>query len=184
MVASGTSASLAQVIFPSGPSQGYAIGDQGAAIQTTDAGLNWSPLPAPPVAFVNFVAIAAPPGGTAPHLYIAGDDGAILKFAISGVAEQRPMAAAGHRTPELTVSPNPARGMVLVSYSLPVAGTATLRLYDRTGRCVGNARPATPAAGSTNGVQRLDLAGLASGVYFVEITSREASAVARLIVTR
>ena len=83
----------------------------------------------------------------------------------SGISEAR-----GPMTPELVVM----HDQLLVTWNGNVQGTATLRLMDRMGRLVKEQR--TAAARLANG-HRLDIGGLPSGTYVLQIRT-ESSAVA------
>jgi hypothetical protein len=78
----------------------------------------------------------------------------------------------------LSVSPNPFSGTTTISYTLPTAGTASLRLYDVTGQLV-----ATLATGShTAGVHTLTTPTLARGIYVLKLTTDATTTTRKLIV--
>ena len=66
--------------------------------------------------------------------------------------------------------PNPAHGVALLRYSLPVRGDVRLRLYDVTGR--GLATLASGAVDAGVHAARLDVRALAGGVYFCRFEAR------------
>lgn len=76
----------------------------------------------------------------------------------------------------ITIFPNPASGLVQISWNGPWAG-AELQVANAEGRIL----VATPVAGRTF---QWDAGGLPEGVYVVRLVSREGTAVARLTITR
>lgn len=70
---------------------------------------------------------------------------------------------------ELRIEPNPARGVVSVSYSLPRAANVAVALYNAAGELVS----VLDDGCRLEGVQRvrLDTRNLSSGLYFVRMTS-------------
>ncbi|MGC8798564.1 MAG: T9SS type A sorting domain-containing protein, partial [candidate division WOR-3 bacterium] len=75
--------------------------------------------------------------------------------------------------------PNPVvKGYGLLSYSVPQAGAARVKVFDVTGRTV--AEFGFVAAGT--GTRSLDLRNLAAGVYLVKFEAAGQSAAQKLIV--
>ena len=85
-----------------------------------------------------------------------------------------------HR-PSFTVSPNPlASGFAVLRYGLPMAGAASVTLYDMAGRAVLTRTLAAGRAGSVN----LDLRHLSNGVYLVRFSSEGFASSQKLVVQR
>ena len=79
-----------------------------------------------------------------------------------------------------TLAPNPARASTTVTLpALPGAATATLLLRDALGRTIRTATVALPPAGLRH---ELSLAGLAPGLYALQVRAGEATATRRLVV--
>ena len=107
-------------------------------------------------------------------------------------AEGRPVAAApgapavGAAPLRLTAFPNPARaeasGAVTLRLSLPEAQGVTVTVFDGLGRRVRTLRPGPLATGEH--AVRLDLAGLAPGVYLARAAAGAEAATARLTLLR
>lgn len=82
------------------------------------------------------------------------------------------------RPPALAVAPNPAAAdFARLDYALPLSGPAEVSVLDVTGRC----RLRQELAAGRSGSVRLDLHGLADGVYLVRLEAAGSSAVARLV---
>jgi hypothetical protein len=82
----------------------------------------------------------------------------------------------------LTVSPNPARTSLAISYALPVAGPVSLRLYDESGVLVrtvlsGHRDAGTYVAGVSPSV-------LKPGIYFVRLEAGRTDLVQKFAVVR
>lgn len=77
--------------------------------------------------------------------------------------------------------PNPFSGATRVSFTLPTAQHAALRLYDMSGACVRTIHDGACAAGTTT--QTIDVANLAAGTYILRLETREQSAIRFLEVT-
>ena len=76
-------------------------------------------------------------------------------------------------------TPNPAAGLTTISYYLPEAGTATLRLLDAAGREVQRTQQ---VLGAGRHEWALDAAALQSGLYFYQLQTAGASLTKRLVV--
>jgi hypothetical protein len=116
--------------------------------------------------------------GLPPHdLLVVGDE-------VVGVQE-------GHephgRALALSVSPNPCRLSTAVEFAVPAAGRCRVAVYDASGRLVEEISDATREAGrwrvAWDGTARGG-GRVASGVYFVRLTSGGGSRTAKLIVVR
>ncbi|MBM3315720.1 T9SS type A sorting domain-containing protein, partial [candidate division WOR-3 bacterium] len=93
----------------------------------------------------------------------------------SGVAGE-PAVLAGHG---VAIVPNPAgAGAAALRYSLPQAGSATLRLYDVTGRTVLEQGLTAGRAGTVG----LDLSRLSAGVYLAKFASPGYNSVQKLVI--
>jgi hypothetical protein len=79
-------------------------------------------------------------------------------------------------------APNPASGLVRFGYAIDEAGPAEISVYDVAGRRVAEVFAAESAR---MGAARVDFDGskLASGVYFVKLTTRTKSVSRKFVVT-
>ncbi|WP_143536880.1 T9SS type A sorting domain-containing protein [Rubricoccus marinus] len=98
-------------------------------------------------------------------------------FATSGAPEPTPTTLA-----LLAPSPNPARGAVTLGYAVPLAADVSLAVYDALGRDVAVLARGPHAAGRHEA--RLDLNGLAPGVYVARLVAGDAVSVQRFTVVR
>ena len=92
-----------------------------------------------------------------------------------GIAEFAPAAPS---RPGMRLAPNPARNWTNLQHSLSGAAPAIISLLGVDGRVVRTQR----LDGQTNGPSRLDLTGLASGVYVVRLDAAGRHATSRLVV--
>jgi hypothetical protein len=81
----------------------------------------------------------------------------------------------------LRVFPNPTTGLVRVEFPMQTTGTAVVRVLSITGAQL-TATNAQFAAGTAS--VDLDLRGLASGLYLLEVQTEEATGVQRLVIER
>jgi hypothetical protein len=81
----------------------------------------------------------------------------------------------------LRVFPNPTTGLVRVEFPMQSSGTAMVRVLSITGAQL-TATNAQFAAGTAS--VDLDLRGLASGLYLLEVQTEEATGVQRLVIER
>jgi len=81
----------------------------------------------------------------------------------------------------LRVFPNPTTGLVRVEFPMRTSGTAMVRVLSITGAQL-TATNAQFAAGTAT--VDLDLRGLASGLYLLEVQTEEATGVQRLVIER
>jgi hypothetical protein len=81
----------------------------------------------------------------------------------------------------LRVFPNPTTGLVRVEFPMQTSGTAMVRVLSITGAQL-TATNAQFAAGTAS--VDLDLRGLASGLYLLEVQTEEATGVQRLVIER
>jgi hypothetical protein len=83
-----------------------------------------------------------------------------------------------HLTPLLQVTPNPFSKTTVVNYTVPVAGSITLKLYDITGGII-----KTITNGYHNaGTYTINLSNIASGVYFLRYENVNSKTEMKLIV--
>ena len=82
----------------------------------------------------------------------------------------------------LSVTPNPSGAVTTVSYSLPRAGNASLKVYDMSGRLAATLSSGYHAAGPGASILRPTADGLARGVYLVRLTTNDATLTEKLIV--
>jgi hypothetical protein len=107
--------------------------------------------------------------------YVEGTAAQLPRPDRSGIAGG---VVAGQR-PGFTVAPNPlSGGEVTLSYSLPQAGAASVRVFDVTGRTV---LTQGFSAGRT-GTRLLDLGALSAGVYLVKLEASGYAASHKLVV--
>jgi len=93
--------------------------------------------------------------------------------AAAGARAAAPLATAPGRAgaqPALTVYPNPFGEQTTVEFSLPEAGPATLAIYDIRNQLVQRLFAGESAAGAARRFA-LPGAGLAPGVYLVQLTT-------------
>lgn len=81
----------------------------------------------------------------------------------------------------LPTAPNPVRRHVTVRYAVPEKQEVKIYLYDTLGRRV---RTLTPSQQKGRHVQKLDVRGLSSGVYFLRLRASEQVKMQKLTVTR
>lgn len=92
-----------------------------------------------------------------------------------------PVAGSGHEA-ALSIAPNPARGLVMLNYTLPSDGGATIEIYDASGRRVRMHEMENVDAGE--GQVQIDLSGIASGTYRCVVRQGETVVSRDLVVTR
>jgi hypothetical protein len=80
------------------------------------------------------------------------------------------------------VYPNPASDVLNIALTVPQAGEIVLELYDLTGRLVTSAAFTADSAGETSA--KLDVSGLASGLYTLRAVQDGAEVTARAVVAR
>lgn len=80
----------------------------------------------------------------------------------------------------LALAPNPAKETVSVAYQLPIAATATISVKNLLGQSVRQFTAVRQGAGAQD--QPLSLAGLAPGVYLVQLQTGSLTQTTRLLV--
>jgi hypothetical protein len=80
----------------------------------------------------------------------------------------------------LAVRPNPVHGTASISYSVPRTGSASLKLYDVSGKLVSTLAQGDVLAG--NHTARIDAAYLARGIYVLKLTSNGSAATRKLVI--
>ena len=91
-------------------------------------------------------------------------------------------SASAEKVLDLSVYPNPTAGAASLSFSLPHASKATVRVVDVTGRLVASVLEGKPLG---KGAQLIQLpASLKAGIYMVGITTETTSQSVRLVVTK
>lgn len=78
-------------------------------------------------------------------------------------------------TLDISVSPNPTDGLLLVDLKDNATQDATLSLIDMNGKIVWMTSSADP-------IQRIDLTGFVKGIYFVNVKSNEKTSIKKIIV--
>jgi len=114
---------------------------------------------------------------------VGGYNGAFLattEMATAFTSIEEPRPADGLAQSLTSVSPNPALGSALVSYSLAKPGPADLYLYNVSGRQVARLYEGQVMAGT----HRLSISttGLAKGIYVIKLRTSDATANTKLIV--
>jgi len=92
-------------------------------------------------------------------------DDVLIVYTRGGLASASETLAAA---PTLAAHPNPFNSRTEVHYTLPSNGQAVVRIFDVRGREV--ARPLDAAAAAGGGRVAWDASGLASGIYFAELS--------------
>jgi PKD repeat protein len=85
-------------------------------------------------------------------------------------------------TPELHVHPNPVRSAAVIEYSLPEAGTVSMRVYDILGRMIANAVDSPHPAGRHTVV--FDASALPNGMYLCRMEANAQVRTALMIIAR
>ena len=134
---------------------GWAVGDTGTLLQTTDAGANWSLYPNL-VTTANLHSIASPNNAT---LFAAGDNGTILKYGNATGIEQT-------QEDLFFLYPNPATNQLTITSS--GAEIEQINIYNTTGSLVMAVKLTTVNC-------QLSIENLATGVYIAEIKTKEGS---------
>jgi hypothetical protein len=81
-------------------------------------------------------------------------------------------------TGSLSISPAPASGFAVLRYSLPNGGSATVEVFNASGRLVHS------SFGIRNSSFRLDLRSMPAGVYLVKVSTESFSTTQKLVVER
>ncbi|MCU0607453.1 MAG: T9SS type A sorting domain-containing protein [Candidatus Edwardsbacteria bacterium] len=102
--------------------------------------------------------------------------------ALSGVASG-PGAAPVMILPSLAVSPNPCAGRAVISYALPRAGRARVRLYNTAGQLMATLQDGQLPAGRHR-CHWQAAGGAPSGTYFIRAECGGHTATARVTVVR
>lgn len=114
-------------------------------------------------------------------VYISSDEG--NKFILVLTPDETTgMVEADNRLTAITVYPNPAKEVVTLSVSLSQAATVHTNLYDMFGRAV---MPAMiENAGVGNHDQHINVSGLPSGYYLLNVTAGEHSVTQKVILVK
>jgi hypothetical protein len=103
-----------------------------------------------------------------------------LAFSVSPAVNAEAGSVIALRGYALAVSPNPFVRSAMVSYSLPRAGSVSLKLYDVTGALVTTlARGFTPSGNYTT---HLDASKLVSGIYLLKMATDDYTTTTKLII--
>ncbi|HET7225819.1 MAG TPA: kelch repeat-containing protein [Candidatus Eisenbacteria bacterium] len=139
-----------------------------------------------------------PPASFGSASYDAGADRMLVfgpdLWQLSWDSSLAPATASSHELPAqaadaawLQVSPNPSRGDVTISFDLPQAEDASVRIFDLSGRAVRIlADGILPAGAQTVAWDRRTSAGalIPPGLYFCQVHATGRSSVRRLVLTR
>ncbi len=110
----------------------------------------------------------------------------LWRYSLGGVYAGQParsgvLAGTTVRPAGITLGPNPlSAGTALLRWSLPVAGPATVRVYDVTGRSV----LSRSLVAGTSGSVALDLRNLSAGVYLVKLEATGFTGSTKLVIER
>jgi serine protease AprX len=80
----------------------------------------------------------------------------------------------------LAARPNPFTGTTTLSYSLPLSGKVSLRLYNVTGSLVTTVSQGSAGAG--NYTTTLDATKLAKGIYVLKLVTENSSTTEKLVI--
>ncbi|MCI1189407.1 T9SS type A sorting domain-containing protein [Hymenobacter sp. DH14] len=81
---------------------------------------------------------------------------------------------------KMALAPNPASGSLRVAYELPAASNAVIEVQNLLGQRVQALAPVFQAAGARE--QQLSLAGVAPGIYLVQLKTADLTQTTRLVV--
>jgi photosystem II stability/assembly factor-like uncharacterized protein len=126
--------------------------NSGAIMETFNAGANWSPAY---TSTMSFYCMDFPSSSTG---YVGADGSMVVKYTNSS-----PNDVAEFETGELSIYPNPAAGFITIGNVDP---GAEIHLMDLEGRVI---RSVVAASGSC----LMDVGGIASGVYIIEVREGE-----------
>jgi hypothetical protein len=165
--------------------RGYAVGQNGTIIYTTDGGTRWE---------IQDSGIQSPIPMYTPHLqsvfftdhmtgYIVGDSGKILKTTTGGVMSIKDNV---NTQPEYFLLdqnfPNPFNPVTQITYSLPKASFVELKIYNLMGREIATLVSEKQMAGK----YQLEFNGesFPSGVYFYKLETPQYVETKRLLILR
>ncbi len=131
----------------------------------------------------------ADPGSGEPFSIPGGSvaDGQVIRIAPAALTVDVPSGADAPGLALAPPSPNPARGNVTLRFTLPVAGHASLAIFDVTGRCVATLIDGSRPAGAHESVWRgTDGAGgpVGAGLYFARLSVGGRALTRRVVVVR
>jgi hypothetical protein len=90
-------------------------------------------------------------------------------------------AVAGVKSPEVSVFPNPAKGIVNISFTGSTASVVSIAVSDLNGRIV---KETSVKAAETKEAIPVDISGLTQGVYFIRVTTEQFTEVKKLVVEK
>lgn len=175
---------MISVHFPLDDQTGYAVGEDGTILKTTNGGTNWSGQSS---ATSNILRSVYFPGNTLTG-YAVGDGGNILKTTYGGNwVEQNPEGEGQRVEVRLLAKPNPFSEQTLICYQLTLQGPVRLVVYNISGQVVRVLVKEAKKAGSYQAVwdgkngfgQKVG-----SGVYFVRLDAGNYSETRKVVLIR
>jgi len=149
---------------------GWALGEDGLSIRTTNGGTNWFEEPSGIKSNINEIYFINKYNGWA-----VGNNGAILQWGNGVVNSVENKQINSIKLPGefklLQNYPNPFNPTTIISYSIPKQSNVKLIIYDALGREVANLVNEEKAAG--NYTAEFNAANLSSGIYFYQIRAGE-----------
>jgi hypothetical protein len=82
---------------------------------------------------------------------------------------------------KLSISPNPAKNITALKYSLPASGPINLNIYNIAGELV---KSYTNSASTKEGILMIDMRKLSSGIYIFRFNSNKLSLTRKLVIER
>jgi photosystem II stability/assembly factor-like uncharacterized protein len=163
----GVTAALRRIRFPANAAVGWAVGDGGTVVRTTDGGETWVAQRTPGTLY-DFGAVSFPRGDNeVGYLSIPGT-AVLLRTTDGGIGFAEPAAGRPRpRSGRVSVTPSPATSRAVVSFELARGGNTQVRVFEATGRLVRVVACGRREAGRHR--VPLQLGGLAGGAYFMRV---------------
>jgi photosystem II stability/assembly factor-like uncharacterized protein len=173
--ASGTEQTINMIKFLD-DSFGYAIGNAGTILKSVDGGEDWTMEWAPCSNDLHGLFIF-----DTNNIYACGKNNTILKLTTGGsmAADYRHKE---HSSPILTITPNPFRQRARITFWLDDKGNTEMTIHDITGKGLHNIFDETLYQGWHQ--LDLDLGSLATGLYFIRLSSKNGTVVEKFIIGR
>lgn len=154
-----------------------AVGSRGFSAHTTDGGMTWIPVETNTRGTIYAVHHPTPRTATA-----VGFRSLILRLTTTDgpLAVPNPLPSANSLV--TSIHPNPAISRTTISFTLPAAGVVTFELFTTEGKLVRQLYRGLVAPGEQS--LEADLAGLASGSYFLTVSSADGREYHRIVLER